>query len=94
MARCPQCGGNVPGSAISTAAYAGGIVCPHCKTRLQARLRSRLLMNFVSCCFAAVAYGILVLAGVDRGLAFAIGLLVAVSTGFALLRFTRLTARK
>lgn len=93
MARCPQCGGNVPASAISTAAYTSGIACPHCGARLQARLRSRLLMNLVSCCFAAGVYGVLLLAGVNRGPAFAIGLLVAVSAGFLLLRFTRLTRK-
>ncbi len=93
MASCPKCGGNIPRSAITEASAAEGIVCPHCKAALQARLRNRMRMNFVVWGFAAVSYAVLVLLGVDRGLAFAIGLLVALCAGFALVRFTRLASR-
>jgi hypothetical protein len=46
-----------------------------------------MLMNGLAWCLAAAAYAVLVLLGVDRGLAFAIGLLVALSAGLVLLRF-------
>jgi uncharacterized paraquat-inducible protein A len=89
MPNCPQCGQKVPAPALSQAAKAGSIACPHCSASLEPRLRNRMLMNALAWCLAAAAYGVLVLLGVDRGLAFAIGLLVALTAGFVLLRFTR-----
>lgn len=93
MASCPECGGSIPASAITKASAAEGIVCPHCQAALRARLRNRMKMNLVVWGFAAASYAVLVLLGVDRGLAFAIGLLIAICAGFALARFTRLAAR-
>ncbi len=64
MLSCPHCGDKVPTKSLFQATGPSGVVCPHCKTSLQPKYWSSVLLMLISYVLAWAVRALLNRAGV------------------------------